>query len=152
LAVVHPQQAAVGDGHPVRITSQVLEDMLGVTEGGPGIDHPVHSLELSEESIERARPLPSSERAAKAEFISAIGAAEQSQELAPKHLGEDFPGQKESRARGADPTGTIRGDPTGGNQAVQVRMRTNLLVPGVQHRQEADLGSDAARVGSLSPP
>src|SRR5262249_16020016 len=88
--------------------------MVGVTEGGLGIDHPVHSFELSEESIERARPLPSRERAAEAEFITAIGAAEQSQELAPKHLGEDLPGQKESWARGADPTGTIRGDPTGG--------------------------------------
>jgi hypothetical protein len=66
LAIVHPQQAAVGDGHAVRIASQVLEDMLGAAEGGPGIDHPVHSLKLSEESIERARSLPSSEGAAQA--------------------------------------------------------------------------------------
>jgi len=29
-------------------------------------------------------------------------------------------------------------------------MRANLLVPGVQHRQEADVGSDAARVGGQS--
>ena len=47
----------------------------------------------------------------------------------------------------ADPTGLIWGDAAGGNQAVQVRMRTHLLVPGVQHRQEADLGSDPARIG-----
>src|SRR5215471_1558283 len=74
LALVHPQPPPVGDNHLVRMTSQVPEDRLGVTEGGLGIGHPVHWLELSEKSIERARAPPSSERAAEAAFISAIGA------------------------------------------------------------------------------
>lgn len=147
VAIVHIEQAAIGDGHPVRIASQVLEDMLGIAEGRLGIDHPVQSLELSEESIEGSRLLPSSECAAKPEFVSAIGAAEQHQELAPKHLGENFAWQEESRMAGADPTGVIRRDAASGNQAVQMRMRTHLLIPSVQHRQEADLGSHAARIG-----
>ena len=146
-AIVHLQQAAIGDGHPVRIASQILEDLLGTAEGRLGIDHPVQSLELSEESIEGSRLLESSERAAKPEFVSAIGAAEQHQELAPKHLGENFAGQEESRMAGADPTGVILGDAAGGNQAVQMRMRAHLLIPSVQHRQEADLSSDPARIG-----
>jgi len=147
LAILHLDQAAVGDGHPVRIASQILEDMLGTAKGRFGIDHPVQSLELSEESIEGSRLLRSRERAAKPEFVSAISAAEQRQELAPKHLGEDFAGQEESRMARADPTGVIRGDAAGGNEAVQMRMRTHLLIPGVQHRQEADLGSDSAWIG-----
>jgi hypothetical protein len=147
VAIVHIEQAAIGDGHPVRIASQVLEDMLGIAEGRLGIDHPVQSLELSEEPIEFNRLLESSERAAQPEFVSAISAAEQHQELAPKHLGEDFAGQEESRMASADPTGVIRGEAASGNQAVQMRMRTHLLIPSVQHRQEADLGSHAARIG-----
>jgi len=123
VAIVYLQQAAIGDGHPVRIASQILEHMLGTTEGCLGIDHPVESLELSEDSIERHRFLPSSERAAKPEFVSAIGAGEQHQELVPKHLGEDFAGQEESPMAGADPTRVIRGDTAGGNQAMQVRMQ-----------------------------
>jgi hypothetical protein len=71
----------------------------------------------------------------------------QHQKLAPKHLGENCAGQEESWMAGADPTGVIRGDAAGGNQAVQMRMRTHLLIPSVKHRQEADLGSDAARIG-----
>ncbi len=114
-AIVDLKQAAIGDGHPVRIASQVLEDMLGIAEGRLGIDHPVQPLELSEEPIELSRLLESSERAAKPEFVSAIGAAEQHQELAAKHLGEDFAGQEESRMASADPTGVIRGDAAGGN-------------------------------------
>src|SRR5712691_5240340 len=110
LAILHLDQAAVGDGHPVRIASQILEDMLGTAKGRFGIDQ---SLELAEESIEGSRLLPSRERAAKPEFVSAIGAAEQRQELAPKHLGEDFAGQEESRMARADPTGVIRGDAAG---------------------------------------
>ena len=115
VAMVHLQQAAIGDGHPVRIASQILEDMLGIAEGCLGIDHPVQALELSEEPIELSRLLESSEGAAKPEFVAAIGAAEQHQELAPKHLGEDFAGQEESRMASADPTGVIRGDAAGGN-------------------------------------
>ena len=150
LAILHLDQAAVGDGHPVRIASQILEDMLGTAKGRFGIDHPVQSLELSEELIEGSRLLPSRERAAKPEFVSAIGAAEQRQELAPKHLGEDFARQEESRMARADPTRVIRGDTAGGNQAMQVRMRTHLLIPGVKHCQKADLGTDAAWIGGQS--
>jgi hypothetical protein len=39
--------------------------MLGIAEGRLGIDHPIQSLELSEESIEGSRLLESIERAAK---------------------------------------------------------------------------------------
>jgi hypothetical protein len=67
-----------------------LEDLLGAAEGRPGVDHPVQSLELAVEPIEHRRLFPRSEQAAKAEFVSAIGAAEQRQKFAPKHLGEDF--------------------------------------------------------------
>lgn len=146
-AILPLDQAAVGDGPPVRIASQILEDLLGTGQGRLGIDHPVQSLELSEESIEGSRLLASREHAAKPELVSAIGAAEQRQELAPKQLGEDFAGPQESRTARADPTGVIRGDAAGGNEAVQMRMRTQLLIPGVQHRQESDLGSDSARIG-----
>jgi hypothetical protein len=147
VTIVHLEQAAIGDGHPVRIASQILEDMLGIAEGRLGIDHPVQSLELSEESIEGSRLLESSEHTAKPESVSAIGAAEQHQKLAPKHLGENFAGQEESRMASAYPTGVIRGDAAGGNQAVQMRMRPHLLIPSVKHRQEADLGSDSAGIG-----
>jgi hypothetical protein len=129
------------------IASQILEDMLGTAEACPGIDHPSQSLELSQESIECLRLLPRSELATKSELVSAVGAAEQRQELASKHLGEDCAGQEESPMAGRDPTGVIRSDATGGNQAVQVRRRAHLLIPSVQRRQEVDLGSDAALIG-----
>ena len=60
---------------------------------------------------------------------------------------EHFAGQEESRMASPDPTGVIRGDAAGGNQAVQMQMRTHLLIPGVKHRQEADLSAAAVRIG-----
>ena len=39
LAILHLDQAAIGDGHPVRKASQILEGMLGAAKGCFGIDH-----------------------------------------------------------------------------------------------------------------
>jgi hypothetical protein len=40
LAIVKAEEALVGDGNPVGVASEVLEHLLGTTEGRLGIDHP----------------------------------------------------------------------------------------------------------------
>jgi hypothetical protein len=54
-------------------------------------------------------------------------------------------GEKEVRA-GSDPAGVIEGEPTGGDDTVDVGMEPELLVPGVEHTEEADLGAEMSGI------
>jgi hypothetical protein len=40
--------------------------------------------------------------------------------------------------------GVIERQPTGGDDAVDMGMKLQLLIPGMQHAEEADLGSEMA--------
>ena len=66
-------------------------------------------------------------------------------ELAAKDTTEHMDGEKEVRA-GSDPAGVIEGEPTGGDDTVDVGMEPELLVSGVEHAEEADLGPEMSGI------
>ena len=76
-----------------------------------------------------------------------IGGFESGDELAAKHTPEHLDGEKEAWAR-SNPAGVIERESAGGNDAVHVRMKLELLVPGVQHAEEADLAPEMSGVAS----
>jgi hypothetical protein len=47
-----------------------------------------------------------------------------------------------------NPAGVIERQPAGGNNAVDMRMKLELLVPGVEHTEKADLSSEMSGVAS----
>ena len=46
LALLQLQQATVGDGHPVRVSGEVLKDVLGLLNGIEHMDHPLVPIKL----------------------------------------------------------------------------------------------------------
>ena len=90
------------------------------------------------------------------QLLSLKGRLESSNKLTAKHAPEHLDGEKESRAR-PNPTCAIEGEPTRGDDTVDVRMKLEFLIPGVQHAEEADLGTEmsgvratASRVSALA--
>ncbi len=63
---------------------------------------------------------------------------------------EYLAGQEEAWIANRDPARAIGRQSAGGDQAVQMDMRTHLLVPGVEHGQEAEPCSESMRVGGNS--
>jgi hypothetical protein len=63
-------------------------------------------------------------------------------ELASKDAAEDLHRQKEG-VLGMNPARVVWRQSTGGDDAVYVRMSLQVLPPGVEHAQEADLEFDA---------
>src|SRR5271166_2281384 len=111
--------------------------MLGTTEGRFAIDHPVMAEQWTEPCGEHLGLSELIQIAIEAEFSFAAGALQRSHELAAKNPTQHFDGKKEGVARG-NPTGVIRSDTPGSKYTVDVRMNLQLLVPGVQHTEEAD--------------
>jgi hypothetical protein len=81
------------------------------------------------------------------QLLSLKGRLEPGDELAAKHAPEHLDGEKESRAR-PNPVCAIEGESTRWDDAVDMGMKLEFLVPGVQHAEEADLGTEMPGVPS----
>jgi hypothetical protein len=68
---------------------------------------------------------------------------ESADKLAAEDTTEHFDGKEEGSARG-DPAGVVRSETAGGQHAVDMEMMLQSLVPGMEHAEEADLGSKVA--------
>src|SRR6266567_2906551 len=67
--------------------------------------------------------------------------------LAAEDTTEHFDGKEEGSARG-DPAGVVRSEAAGGKHAVDMGMMLQSLVPGMEHAEEADLGSKMPGIAS----
>jgi hypothetical protein len=92
-------EAMVGDRHTMRVTAEVMENMLRATEGPLAVDHPVVTEELPEERGEGLRLGQRSELAVETELAIREGVLQSSDKLASKDAAEHFDGQKKGIAR-----------------------------------------------------
>jgi len=75
------------------------------------------------------------------------GLAKSVDELAAEYAAENANGQEEGASRG-DPVGMIRRQTAGGNDAVDMRMKLQALIPAMEHAEEADLCAEVSRIAS----
>ena len=136
-------KAMVGDGDAVGIASEILQHMLGTSEGWFAIDHPVFAKQGSQPGSEDLGLGEQSEVLGEAELAVLKSGLETGPELAAKYPAQHREGEKEARA-GWDPVGVIERQSTGGDDAVDMGMKLQLLIPGMEHAEEADLGSEMA--------
>src|SRR6266478_5125536 len=137
----------VGDGHAMGVAAEILQHILGATEGTSQVDDPVLSKQW---------PEPSSEDLGFGEVLQVFGEAELPileglpegrDELATKNLTQYRFGQ-EVVVRRADPAGVIERETSGGHHAMDMGMKPELLVPGVQHTEETNLCTEVSGIAS----
>src|SRR5271166_1675321 len=121
--------------------------MLGTTEGRFAIDHPVMAEQWTEPCGEHLGLSELIQIAIEAEFSFAAGALQRSHELAAKNPTQHFDGKKE-RVAGVDPVGVIQRESTGGDYAMDMGMKLEPLIPGVQHAEETDLSAQMSGIAS----
>ena len=80
------------------------------------------------------------------EIEAQAGALEGSAQLRAKDSGERIAGHEEARISRLDPGSAIRGEPTGRNEEMGVRMVIERARPAVQDREDADRATDPGRV------
>ena len=68
------------------------------------------------------------------------------EKLAAENAAEDFDG-KEEGILGMNPARVAWIETTGGNDAVEMRMQSQVLSPSVENAEETDLGSEVLGVG-----
>jgi hypothetical protein len=137
----------VGDGDAVGIAAEILQDVLGSTEGWFGIDDPVFAEERTQPGSEELGMGERREFSGQVQLATLEGGSQSSDELATKHAPQYSDGKEEAWVR-ANPARVIAGKPAGGDDTVDMGMKLELLIPGMEHAEEADLSSQMGAVAS----
>ena len=140
LAIRQGDQSVVGDGDPVGVGTEIAQGVLRTSEGSFAVDNPVMAKQLPEPGRENLGLREELEVAMEAELALDEGALQSGHELAAKHPAQHFVGKKEGAA-GLDPSRVIGGQTAGREYAMDMRMKLELLIPGVQYAEETDLGA-----------
>jgi len=140
LAIPQGDQSVVGDGDTVGVRAEIPQDMLRSSEGSFAVDDPVVAKQLPEPGGEDLGLGEELEVAMEAELALGESALQSGDELAAKHPAQHFVGKKK-RAASCDPARVIGGQTPGGEYAMDMGMKLELLIPGVEYAEEADLGA-----------
>jgi hypothetical protein len=145
LVALQGDQAVIGDGHAVGVAAEITENIFGATEGRFAIDHPVLPEEGAEESSESLRFRQKLEVSVETELAVGEGPFESVDKLAAENTSQYLSREEEAIA-GVDPALVIGGEAAGRNHAMDMGMMFQLLVPTMEHAEEADFGAQVAGI------
>jgi len=92
-------QTMVGDGHAMGVSAQILEHILGATEGRFRVDHPIFSEEGPQPSSEGFELSEGCQISTEAQSAALECLLETGDELPAKDAAQHFDGEKKSRTR-----------------------------------------------------
>jgi len=117
VAVFKCQQALVGDGHAVRVTTEISQNLRWSTKGRLGIDAPLARPKTCEQPLKREGFGEVGYSAVKCEVVVLVSARQGLQEEPAEQSGKDVDGQKEALTTTA-PVGAIKRESAARNNAM----------------------------------
>ena len=152
-AVLDLEQAMIGDGNAVGVAAEIVDDLGGAAEGLLGVDDPAWAaggLQPAAEGFGVGEPGEIAEEG-KLSLLESVeqGVTEEMSEAGA----EDFDGEEEVlaiflRAAAGDPVLAVGRQPSARDDTVQMRVMGELLAPGVEDGEEAELGAQVFGLGS----
>ena len=141
LAVGQRDQAMVGDGDAVSVATEILQHVLGSAEGWFGVEDPVFAEQGTQPGCEELGMGERRELSGEMQLAVLESGLESGDKLAAEQPPQYGDGQEEAGMR-SNPAGVNAGESAGGNDTVDMGMKLEFLIPGMEHTEEADLGSE----------
>src|SRR5208282_5735875 len=138
LAILAGDDPVVADRHAMRVTSQVVQELARPGKGSLRIDHPRFLAAAPQPTATRVGLGEFSQRRRYLQLAPLQQFGQPIQVLGAKHLAQSMYRKEELPAPG-NPPRTVIGQRTGSDQAMEVKVRPQLLIPCMQHEREADL-------------
>src|SRR5579863_3032523 len=136
----------VGDGHAMGVAAQVAKNLSGPVKGGLGINYPVLAVEATQPSAKLLLISQSGAGSRATEFLLAVKAFQTSDELPAEDPAQHLNGQKEGVAW-VHPASSIRRDPSCRDDTVDVGVGQQVLAPGVENAEDANLRAQMLGIG-----
>jgi hypothetical protein len=150
FAVHKADQPMIGDCDTMRVAAQIIEDLIRASEGRFGIDNPFRFAAALKKVLKLFRSVEFLKRSVKRQFPSGESFSEVVEEKAAEKTGEDAYRQEEAFPR-RNPSLTVGGKAAAWNYAMEVRVKEQILPPGVKHNEKSDVGAKMFGIGSNAP-
>src|SRR4051794_16694955 len=141
------EQTAVGDGDPMRVAPEVVENPLWPAERSLGVDDPWEAAQRLDLRAERRGIAQPGEIAAKRQVAGLEGRRKTIEEQAAVEMREDADGQEEAGTAAGDEA-PVRAQAASRHDAVDVRVMRERLPPRVQDGDHPGLGAQMLRIGA----
>jgi hypothetical protein len=132
LAVFQTQEAMVGNGHFVGVTTEIVHDLFGPAKRPFGIDDPFYLAQFSQEPVEHLGLGEFLELAVKLQLFLVVGVSESGHEK-PAIESRENPYREKELLAPREPALPIKSNSAAGNDAVNVRVSLQVLTPGVKN-------------------
>src|SRR5450631_4449129 len=136
----------VGNGDAMRIARQIMQHMFRAAEGRLGIDDPALPIEGAQEHGEALLVVKRRALTEEAQLTAGKEASQPGNELAAEDTAEHRDRQQKSGTR-CDPARVVCRESATGHHAVDVRVWSERLSPGVQDGEEASLCTKVPGIG-----
>ena len=145
LTVFQGHEPLVRDGDAMGVAREILEDVLGLAQGFLRIDDPFGTPQSPQEALPWLRCRELLTAAAQCELAPAVDVLERREEQASEAPAEDLHRQEEVWATG-EPSGLVRCQAPSGKDTMEMRVMVELLAPGMEHCQAANVRPEMLRV------
>ena len=145
LAVVEGEQPLGGERHARRRAGQILQDMLRGAEGLLRVDHPLGCMEASQEAVPCRQRRQRAAAPRKGEGALGVCVAQRVKEQVAEAPTEDLHRQEEVWAT-REPPRPIGCQPPSRQDTMEMRMMVELLAPGMEPGEAADVRPKMLRV------
>lgn len=131
----------------MRVSAEILENMLRAAERSLAVDDPVLLEQLSHDRRESFRIAERLQLTVESDLAFGKGSFQSGSEFASEHPAEHLDGKEEGISR-LDPALAIHRQSAGGNDTMDVRVMFHFLIPGMENAEEPDLGAEMRGIAS----
>ena len=146
LIAVQGENPLIGNGNAVSKAAQIFENLWRPSEGSLGVDDPFDFFERFDESAKNRGIGQCGDLAGELELLVLKGWFDGLQQEPPEHCGQNLDWKKEFGLT-VKPLGVIVIEATASDYAMDVRMKQQILAPGVEDGEEPDFSAEMLRVG-----
>ena len=130
----------------MRVAAEIGERLARAAERRLGVDHPIDAAQFGETRFESIGIGEAGERTGEAQPAGFMGVLQVAQEQ-PAEQARENPHRKEESGAAGDPARAIERGAAAGRDAMDMRVMSESLAPGVEHCGDADAGAKMVEIG-----
>ena len=147
LVIQQGNEPAIGNRNAMGISAEIAQHLLGAAERRLAVDHPSRRMKLTDQTPKQFGLRQAVKQAVKMELSGSVSLLERFEKLAAEDFAENRFRNKEVLTARAHPMGMVARETAGSDDAVNMGMMLQLLIPRMQNTEEADVGAEAPGVG-----
>jgi hypothetical protein len=141
LVILEGNESGIGNRNAMGVSAEIAQHLLGSAERRLAVDHPSRRMKLTDQTPKQFGLRQIAKQAVKPKLSGSMSLLERFEKLAAEDLAENRFRKKEALTSRAHPMSMVARQTAGSNDAVNVGMMLQLLIPRMQNAEEADLGA-----------